>query len=319
MLRKILPVFLVLSFVMACLPTSLGTNTPTPTASATTLPTNTATQTPRPTKTATATITVTPLVPLSEAEVTIKPGTWQTVGADYGATIAYDEATKLLAFINDDFRMKVTAGENPVKLKVATYAKVSDAELMAFAEKMFPDAEIKFWARPSFALSEGWTGQLPVSWEYAKVPDFLQKRNDYWQETVENPRTAVLQWVYLQVTCERYDKDPGKNALPPGIRWDRRQVYQVFVLKYPVSLKAICGNRENGVHSVWANQFTLLDKNTTQQQHEALMADAITWMLSQNVQEKMLDGATNFARFIAGEEGLAGWQLMPDEFYGKGG
>lgn len=314
-------VFLFLSvLVLLALACQSLTPTPAPSATPTISPsaTLTATKTPSPTatvaKTATVefTSTVTPtMLPALRWESTIKKDQVQRYGADNTATIVCDRAKKTVGVIHHGFRIDIGSPDEATTLKVVSYQVEDQYELTKLATEFCPMATIKFSARPNFTFGE-WLSELPENWEYAKVPNMLLKRNDYRQSSVANARNQLLTWSIGQVTCRRYEADPGN--LPEGVDWRRPHAYQFEVLEDKLDINILCGNREDGVLSVWAEKFSLLNGDTSDEAMHLLMSDALTWMMSRSVDDKSktvqdfyLGGYTSFARLVIEHNSVGEW------------
>jgi hypothetical protein len=143
---------------------------------------------------------------------------------------------------------------------------------------MYPTAQIKFWAKPDFSLGV-WSTNPPEGWAYYLVTNGLAARSNYAQKTLANPRVEDLTYVVMQVICRKYPSDPGN--LPQGIHWGQDQTYQLISLGNQVDLKAVCGDRADGVISAWAIQFgPTRAANKNEAFMHQLMADALSWMMS---------------------------------------
>lgn len=343
-LVKFLSFLALLAFILAaCAPAAApATTEEQPTSASVPTATEMPTDTPTPTRTPvfTPTLTSTPLALLQESEYKVNAGRYREIGSTIGNAYAYDSALDTVLFIPQGTSMQVTAKENTV-VKMVVYNKASQAEVLAEAEKAYPNAK-KFLA--TFALSDlpdGWqNAELPEGWKFYFVPNELRHNKDLWQSPVENGRLGIPQFSFAQITCAKYEEGPGN--LPDGIRFNQDHIFQIIGVDGDINAQAACGNRKNGVLSIDAEKFGLIlsvnkdktvvlkDPSKYPDEYQLLMEQVFTLyhapVMNDNgdmvknefgayimVMDDLLDGTTNYARFVVGPA-VAGWQSAPAEW-----
>ncbi len=329
--RLALIVSVVILMLAACAPTTATTPTAVPDAE---------TKSPASTQTAEPVLAPDPATPtsvfdtalpeiLSTSTYVIKANRFQLVGSDLGVSVAFNSDTKDVVIINRYAKIRIDGGLNGKTIEVAV-VDTDDVTLGAwFAEGTIDDLGESYVASLSLSnLMGGWDyTRLPVEWNYHSFKNMLESRQDFSQTTVVDPRKELGMYSFIQVTCEPYESDPGN--LPPGIRFNQPHTYQIVVFAAELDLIKTCGDRGlGGIYSVWANEFGFNENAaaTDELAHRQLMSDALSMYLSPVIKngkvvsengkvvlllDSLLQGVTNYARFISGADVRGGLLPVP--------